>query len=295
MTHLFPDRSLGANGPRLIYPFELDGNTRLLDPHKAAGGLMAGTTELATQLLEEAVERFELAADKDPEYATAFINRACVADLLGRREEAAEFAHKAQRLASRQEQVISLANAHIALAIIASHDPKQKAYVTQQLRFAQEGNAGLAQLNALLIAGRKPEALSPAKLLAIPETIADFQAGQLLHDPSHRILQIPATTAAPSPMTLYVDQSKSWQSLVILTDYRAIYLIKTRPRYRGATAREIRIGSTLGEVIAAYGQPTYVQPARRGLYRIYRDAGIAFRSDEQDIVQEWIIYSVKDG
>ncbi len=83
---------------RFAYPFELDAQTRLRSGGKADQyGYVETGGEQRERLLEEAVEKFEKACEKDPDYATACINLACAFGLQGESEDAIHYANKPRR------------------------------------------------------------------------------------------------------------------------------------------------------------------------------------------------------
>jgi tetratricopeptide (TPR) repeat protein len=85
---LFKTRTLEEfdNPKRFLYPIEIDNNSRL--NQEATRGLDDDSKGQITLLLKSAQKDFEKAISLDPNYTVAFVNLACVFDLMGNPEAA---------------------------------------------------------------------------------------------------------------------------------------------------------------------------------------------------------------
>lgn len=95
-------------------------------------------------------------------------------------------------------------------------------------------------------------------------------------------------------LTLYVRQTRTWESLVITTPFRDIVVLTTRPAYGGTTARGIHLGAKREQIETAYGRPAYWVSSRQGTYYVYRRPGIVFRSGGDGRIEEWFVYQIEE-
>lgn len=293
---LFPEGQL-----RFAYPLELDAATRLRGGKKAAEyDLTEPREERRSRLLEEAKELFEAARSKDPGYAPAYINLACIAELQDEFGEALFFAEKAVQLARRNHEALSLANALIARGIArACSNPPAEETARQDFEEARAGNPSLAlfDLNALGqrsagpgSAGREKEPPSQREQLDGLST----QEYDLILEAPDVIAGVPAASRSQPAIDINAKQIASWSGLVIDTGYRTLIFLETRRGYEGASERGIRIGSTMAQVTEAYGQPAALVPGRQVTYHVYERARIIFQAGADSRVQGWMIYNVEE-
>jgi hypothetical protein len=67
----------------------------------------------------------------------------------------------------------------------------------------------------------------------------------------------------------------------------------TNSNYKGSTSDGIKLGTYKKDIIAKYGQPTFVQETRQGKYLVYDFKNIAFFiSDGQ--VKNWALYRIQE-
>ena len=277
---------------RFAYPLELDASTRLSQGEGARG---EGDKEHRTQLLQEALEAFEKAKARDPNYATAYVNIACVYDLKGEHEMAAVFAGKGAKLAKKNEEMQSLANAMIARGIAqANGDPADEDAAREDFEAAQKGNAALAGINLGNLSGgmgytRAGEEKPPSRR----ESIGEVRAGNTdVLDPPDATVEM-AGAGNQSDVVVYAKQTDAWQGIYVETENRGISLVLTPPGYSEKSEHGIKIGSSLKDVKKKYGEPARLVPARQGNYHVYQKAKIAFLTDGDDRVTGWMIFAVE--
>lgn len=116
----------GSEQLKYSYPIQLDGETRMSRP-KARGEALgfAEKVERRNHLLEKARFYFEQARALDAEYATGFINLACVHDLMNNYEEASFFAKKAGKIARTNNNIKVEGDAYIIRGIAAIHEGEE--------------------------------------------------------------------------------------------------------------------------------------------------------------------------
>jgi tetratricopeptide (TPR) repeat protein len=279
----------------LAYPFELDAATRLQDGRKA--GMTESSQETRNRLLKEARERFEQASRKDPNYAPAWINLACVADLQGEPEEALVWARKAQKITQGTDEVISLAHAHIIRGIARTHiEPVNLEDVRQDFEAARTGDPTLAALNLAALDNKDaPQTRAESSDAAAPKNHRERIDGLSPENYAALMDGAPAVSLpGQSSLTIYPRQTSSWESLVVTTPFSDIVILATKPTYAGATEQGVRLGATRRQVLEAYGKPSYQIAGRQGTYHVYSHPGIIFHTEADDRVQQWLLYRIEE-
>ena len=286
------------------YPFELDTETRLRQTLKAKAGEIPyeeNRIERRERLLTRAQEAFDRARQKDPDYAPAYINRACAADLLGEYEEAAYWAMQARKIAGKSSEALSRAGAWIAQGIAQAHlDPADRAPARASFEKAMADNAPLARLNLAVLADSTLNSVysldQSAKGPAGPqETIAGLSAqeyGFILDAPDVRTKLPPGTWGQPT-LTIYSRQTSEWNGLLLNTGYSTIVLLSTGTGYTGESGRGIRRGQPLTQMQEAYGRAAPVIAGRQGLFHVYENSRIIFQTDADGQVLGWMVYRIE--
>jgi tetratricopeptide (TPR) repeat protein len=290
---------------RFAYPFELDAATRLRDGGKADQyGYIETREERRTLLLEEAAELFAEAGRKDPDYATAFINLACVADLQGEHEETIDLAAKALRIATRTEEEVSQAHALVARGIaLANGEDADEAAARQDFERAQSGSPSLARFNLgvldpekMDLAGRSRgggEKHSPRREKIHGLSVQDYD--HIIDAADGIVVEVPREGKGKPAITVYAGQSPDWNGLVIDTGSSTIFLLATVEGYEGESGRGLRIGSDLEQMREVYGHAGVVVAGRQGTYHAYgRMRGIIFQTEAGGRVTEWMLYGIEE-
>jgi len=301
VAHALEAVSLFAPGQLpFAYPFELDAQTRLRHASKAQQyQYTEPREERRERFLLEAVEIFATAQRKDPAYAAAVVNLACVFDLLGRSQEAVQLATKALAIAHKNGDSVSTAHALIARGIaLARTVPPQLKQARQDLTAAQHASQALAQFNLNALSLEKTVVANQATSTVShtsPESIAGLQArdyDQTLNFPD-TIARIPATDEDRPDFAIYNKRTQTWDSLVIDTGYSTISFLSTTPNHTEFSARGLRIGHPLPQLNAAYGPPDYLIVSRRGTFHVYTESRIIFHTDAHDTLRSWLIYCIE--
>ena len=291
----------GEGEIRFAYPVEVDAETRLSGESKADEmGYYEENMERIEQLLAEAGESFDEAIKKDPNYATAYVNLACVKDLQEEADDAVFYAQKAAKIARKNDEKISLANAHIILGIAqANSDPAADEAARQAFEAAKDGNTPLALLNlsaldleAMAYAEKEDGEKSPPKREKI-DGIGFAQIYDAVTEAPDASAKLPKAGRGQPAINFYSRETENWSGLVIDTSYKAISFLEVRKGYAGKTGRDIVLGSNRGQVLEAYGRPAKMVAGRQGLYHLYEQGKIIFQTDAEDKVQTWMIYSIE--
>ncbi len=283
--------------PHFVYPLESDGATRLLQKSKAAPfSYMEPDSEKRNRLLTEAKKMFEKAAQKDPRYATALVNMACVLDLLGLGQDALYWAEQGLRTARENKDEISTANALIIRGIVQVHmDNAARGKTREDFVQAQQGNPQMAQLNLNVLEGNKPAASAPAQTVHYaPERIGDKSAwdyGEVIEKPGLTI-SLPGVDRAGPQIYLYSRDRVQQSELVLNTGYEIISFLSTTTGYSDPSGRGVKAGHQRPQIEENYGATTHIATSAQGTYCIYDEPGIIFYFDASDRLVEWTLYAV---
>ena len=289
---------------RFAYPFELDAATRLRVGLKASDAVPGDfdTAQRRDRLLADAQDAFERARKRDPAYAPAYVNLACVADLRGAYDDALYWANKAVRVAGEAGETESAANARIARGIARAHaEPANREAAAEDFEKAKEGARPLALLNLKALAGANAAPAPPARA---PEPRASAQAERIggltardyaaIVDAPDAVVELPPDAGFPSEFTIYSRETESWQGLVINTGHSTVELLSTRVGYAEKSARGVACGELLAKVTSAYGAAEYTISGRQGTHHVYTQPRIVFRTDAADRVEGWSLYRIKE-
>jgi len=134
---------------RLIYPFEIDANSRLYENNER--GLEEDKEELKKELLDRAIYNFKKAVSLDPNYFYAYINLSLCSDLLKSTRDADYFLGKAEDLIKEDKTRSSISLGAKGLLAYNSHDIKQAKKL-----FKEAGEMGndIASLNLEILKGK---------------------------------------------------------------------------------------------------------------------------------------------
>ena len=292
---------LDAGQRSFAYPFELDAETRLRHAGKTQrSGFGENRRAQRERLLKEAVESFENARKKDPDYATAYVNLACATDLQGDFDSAAFYAAKAIEIAGKNGETDSRAHALIARGIVTAHanlrneDAARKDFVD-----AKAGNPTLALLNLAVLEGADVAGATAGgrekKSGPIEESVgaASRVYERIISAPDARA-ELPQSAETQPAMLIFARELGDRDGLVIDTGHSEITLVETGSNYDGLSARGIKIGSDLEQVHHAYGHPTRLVSSRQGAFHLYEHAQIVFQTSAADRVRGWMHYDIEE-
>lgn len=284
----------GAAELKYSYPIQLDGETRMSKPKVRGGALgFAEKTEKRNKLLEKAKFYFEQARALDAEYATAFINLACVHDLMGNYEEADFFAKKASKIARENNNLKVEGDAYIIRGIAAIHEGEAKDGLDyfKQAAAKDKDCEPLAQLNMDIYNGTVPAITTPRPKISLTKEQIEGTNLDAFMDAIDVDILLDVKGNVSCGIKL-MDESKILLTLIDggQSGYTLLHLTNTT--YNGTTGDGIKIGAAKDDVIAKYGKPTYIQEARQGQFLVYDFKNIAFFINDSK-VQNWALYRVK--
>lgn len=280
---------------KYVYPIQLDGETRMSKPKTRGQALgYAERTEKRNKLLNQAKFYFEQAHLLDANYATGFVNLACVYDLIQEYEDAAFLAKKAIKIAKKNGNTKVEGDAYIIRGIATIHEGENQDGIDFLIRASSKDKncKELAELNMAIFNGDVPvPSVTKPQISLSKEKIESTNLDAFMESIDVDILL--ELNRSVSCGVKLMDESKILLNLIDggQTGYTLLHLADNN--YSGKTGEGIKIGSYKEDVIIKYGKPTYVQEARQGQYLVYDFKNIAFfiRGDN---VENWAIYRVQE-
>lgn len=292
-------RLLPPGAVPFVYPFELDGETRLRSGERVGtrGIGSKGADEHATRrlrLLRRALEAFERAALRDSRYTTAKVNSAAVQSLLGDQDEAIRLAGSALTLAREEGARLSAAHALIVRGIALARAGESKRARTE----LEAARAVVPELAVSNIAALEPGDAVPAVVEAVndpggkKETIAGISPwDQFKTDPTVLSFSLKPAEKGQPDIGIHSRRTAEWDFTIIVLDNKLIGTVATMHNFRKASARGITIGTPLTEVRRRYGNSGRIVPSRQGAFHVYAKAGIVFDIDTDGKIEGWFLYA----
>lgn len=269
-----------------IFPLELDINSRLEGLNSRA---IEDPEKQKAELLKKAESWFKNAIELTPEAPVAYLNLSIVYTLQGEWLDATFWASKALALSQQSDRFKQAADAQISLGIIAAIQGKTDEAKTQ-FTLALSGNRLLAQTNLARMEASEPSSpivFGPARGV---ETIESVVLVDILEDPQF-------TNTSELPKGVLCGKQTLDQSDLLIHYARdgaehALFQ-QTCRSYPGTTQKGIRLGDPAERVIEAYGEPVKTLELPAGRCFSYPEQRLLFRFDDQEKVQQWIVYSAQ--
>lgn len=265
---------------RFVYPVELDMETRLGSNTRGSS-----TPEL---LLNRARQRLMQAIWVDPEYATGWLNLACVQSLLGELDDAVFYAEKALLLARKYEQTATAANAQVVQGIHAALSGNNKE-AQQYWNGAHKLGSTLAAINQQILAGTfdlsamntQPPASMPAVSIDGIHLAREWGQQPFLPEPILYGLR-----------NLYacVDLPASDMFFFQVKDAAGWVFHATRPNYKGQLDIGIAVGTKNNVLETTWGRPTKIMATAQGQVWQYADKGLLITCNTDQEISGWITY-----
>lgn len=285
---------------KYIYPIELDLESKLLDRgHKGMGPDLI-------ELFEKAKNYFELAARRDKEFATGYLNIACAQSVLGEYDMAYAFLKKAMKY-SKDSKTATFKNAQVVMAIINDLNPDGDKEETKDIleSLVDEGHI-LADLNLQIFNGKDIVDLDPIRLpiswmgddveasensmFTAQEKISglsEYSQSALTKIPAERS-EVIKTARRTKVYVGSFDDSRVFAS----NDENNKFLLfhSTLDNYIGETEKGIMLGSSKADVLKLYGTPNSVINTAQGDVYSYNSSQLLILINTEGIVTKWIIW-----
>lgn len=263
------------------YPVQLD-----LDFSASKGDGMASSRE---KKLRQAILHFDAAISLDPDYAPAYLNKACALALLGDTRRARFYAElEAGNKARRAAYPKTGTDVDVLLGILEATEGREAEAMAAFQAAAAKGSA-LAEHNLKVLKGEKTEAEAPTSFsLQMPEQIdgqgiKEVMSGEIAWDAE--IFVTPKLVFYPNN-----QMSENYKLFAHIDDKagEAVSLQKTKPSYTGKTKEGIGLGDNRSAIIKAYGTPPTTLETPRG--EILRYSRILFLLDGDGKLESWATY-----
>lgn len=245
------------------------------------------TTGLPKHLLLEAIRHFDAAISLDPDYATAYLNKACAYLLLGDEPRALFYAGTEARQAAQRSNAVKVeADIEILLGILAARRGDQASAQGFFEAAIQKGST-LAAINLDILHKKPVLAFANARGSGLPERLDGQSIHQIAESPQYE-----DTLSVRLQKNLYLHQNEYENSRVFISFHEDLYTYSvfatTKPGYAGKTARDLAIGATSADIEAAYGTPKSSIQTPRGQLLVYPE--IMFETGQNDQLVRWILY-----
>lgn len=265
---------------RFVMPVQLD-----LESTANRGSGMASTS---AALIRQAILHFDAAISLDPDYAPAYLNKACALLLQGETQKARFYAGtEARQAALRGGFGKTLPDVDILEAILyaTEGDESQAKRILQNLA---ESNNYLATENLRILNKEPKQPMGQRGGLAAPERIDDQTIARISNNiqveesrtrqiaPTVRFHQNPAQGPASG---LYVHEHQSGDVMLLHITY---------PGYTGATSTDLKVGDSIAAIEAAYGTPQRTIETPNGRVLVY--PRILFVTGPDDTIERWATY-----
>lgn len=280
----------GEKESEFAYPLQLDGDTRLDVKTRNTNEAFAEKDQFISYL-RKAERYFEQAIALDGTYATAYVNLACVKDLLGAYDDATYLAKKGYKIAKENGDNKVIADAYIIRGIATIHEgePEDGRDYIERAKSTSPLSAALADLNLHIIDnnGERPAAALPATKLSLStEKVDDFSLSSFMDAPD-----VESLMEITNQIQLGVKQLENSKILLHLFNGGEAFVLMqlTNDNYSMSSGAGIQVGSSRADVISKYGDPSYSQETRTGQFMVYKAKKAIFRI-KNGVVDSWCVY-----
>ncbi len=271
-------------------PIELDLET--------AGSRGAGDTSTVHRiLLQEAIRHFDAAISMDPDYAPAYLNKACAYLLLGDAQRAEFYADvEARHAALRRDQPKVETDVGILLGILAAHRGDQAAAQAYfEAAAARENVLARVNLNILLDTPEGMANFVSSRGAVLPERIGNQTMAEIVQAPTFDDSRSVCIQKDLDFLQNAEHESENGRLFISYRDDKFTYslFLLTPPGYTGNTSRGIYRGASYSGIEAAYGPPLSRIQTPQGQLLVYDD--IIFVLGREDTLERWVLYLLDQG
>lgn len=238
------------------------------------------------KLLLQAIQHFDAAISLDPDYAPAYLNKACAYTLLGDTVRAQYYAAVETRDAAARGKYAKIAvDAEIVLGVLQALEGKKAKAVERLTAILPRDPSGLAEYNLLIMNDKPLPAAPEAPGGFFPdEEIDGVQAAALLYpEEDRKPMQIDADLSFHQNGT----QGKNSRLLFSSRAGGNTLFLLTRPNYPGKTARGMKLGDNRKAIVAKYGPPPRSIATPTGEIMAYPD--ILFILKKDDLGRDFVL------
>ena len=244
---------------------------------------------IRNNLLRQAVQHFDAAISLDPDYAPAYLNKACALALLGDRTRARFFADVEARNASKGAYAGNLDKVEILLGILDATDGTADGKIKAMARFTAADvtdKSGLAAYNLAVLNGTP-----------LPAAPADPGSHTFYDDESIDGLDLSAMLYPEDDKKLPIDETLTFFQHTALSKNSRLYFNRrsgnvsilfqaTTTSNPGETARGIKIGNTRADIEKKYGPAPRSILTPTGQIMAYPDILFVMK---EDMLERWVL------
>ncbi len=260
-----------------------------LDLSSTASRDLNDLRELRNRKLREAIGHFDAAIGLSPDYAPAYLNKACAYTLLGETGPAQTVAETALEKAGQGGFEKTAAGVQVLFGILhAQKGDTEKA--TAAFKAADEQGSSLGAYNLRILKGEEPEVVTKSSgFSGRKETIDSLD----LMDPYNLPEPVPESAITLGPqLHLYHNLHPGPNSRFYYSDNTATgkqtYFLLTGPDYTGQTAKKLKAGATRADIDGAYRQPVRALETPTGEIRVYQAIILILGMDGK--LARWALY-----
>ncbi|MBL7781978.1 MAG: hypothetical protein JNM22_12225 [Saprospiraceae bacterium] len=272
---------MNANELKFRYPIQID-----LEMASSRG---PQEDSIRIQLLRQAIQHFDAAISLDPNYAPAYLNKACALALLGDRTRAFYFADVEARSASKGAYANNLDKVEILLGILDAglNTPEGTAKAQAHFKSAAATDlSGLAAYNMAVLNGTPLPAAPPdpgSNKFFDEESIDGQEVSSMLYPEDDKMLPIDEL------FTFYENTRQSKNSRLYfnrLSGNLNILFLSTVSGYTGATARGVKIGQKRADIENKYGLAARTILTPTGSIMAYPDILFMLQGE---VMESWVL------
>lgn len=287
---------------RFSYPLTLDEDSQLygLKGAKATGQKTSGfgTKEFIKEQLYLAEKYLNRARELDRDYIPAFINLACLYDLLDENEDAAFWADKAIRLAGKSNNMLLLSNAQVIKGIIEAGAAKMIKADSLFMKATIGGNNTIAQYNHAVLNGNDPSEDQKKKTIGFGVN----NKKELINGKDLKTLVKESDYYRKENLHVLKDGSRIFkfdegdgELYIVECDLRECTfqdLVFYQVKINGGieTARGIKSNDPLERVRKLYGNPSFQLISNNHQYWVFKESGLIFKIGRNNMVTGWVNY-----
>ncbi len=284
-----------ARASNFAYPFEFDAETRL---RHANGGKGIVTMETKDSLLDLAIRNFNYAIASDKEFATGYLNRACVYCMKGNLDAANSDVKSALSMSEAQGEIMTISNAKIVTGIIlALQSETQKAVAIFEKEKKKNAlvdlNIEALKTHGLGLVGKLEDSKEIIRI-GVVEKISDQKSDpdfmEMVMNKSHARFKIAGIDEDRPEIIIYGKSTVEWEAIVLNIHEGYLCFLTVPKGYKQKTARGIQLGSSKEDVYAAYGEPAKIIASRQSSNLVYEKASIVFQIDAENNVAGWKLW-----
>ncbi len=253
-----------------------------------------GFANAKENLIRQALLHFDAAISMDPNYAPAYLNKACAYALLGETERARFYGDvEARSIAIKNKDAKTVRDLNILKGILEATSGNIES--ARNLFFsAGENGSELAKLNLKILNNEqigtelasfggfsKAEQIDGQNLKAL--ILEDAFVGVKSLTINNNVLFHRIESQGPGSF-LFIGQNDQKNT--------RIFFHCTKPKYSGETSRKIKLGDDRSDIITKYGEPKTTIETPLGQILVYK--AIIFVTGNNNKLEKWMVYSKEE-